>query len=107
MLSLLTHLLLGRHQGLNENKDLVKGILSDTLAEFQHRKIKDKETISQFIAVIENYRRLKNLDHELDDKVMISKIINGMTSQLNLEYKEVKRSLILHPIENLDISPKC
>jgi antitoxin component HigA of HigAB toxin-antitoxin module len=85
-----------------ENKDLVKGILSDTLAEFQHRKIKDKEIISQFIAVIENYRlRLKNLDHELDDKEMISKIINGMTSQLNLEYKEVKRSLILHPIENL------
>jgi hypothetical protein len=50
------------------------------------------------IAVIENYRlRLKNL--EIIE--MISKRINGMTSQLNLEYKEVKRSLILHPIENL------
>jgi hypothetical protein len=44
-----------------ENKDHVKGILSDTLAEFQHRKIKNQESISQFIAVIETYRlRLKN-----------------------------------------------
>jgi transposase InsO family protein len=85
-----------------ENKDSVKGILSDTLAQFQHRKIKNNETISQFIAVIENYRlKLKNLDHEIEDKELISKIITGMTSTINQEYKEVKRSLILHPIENL------
>jgi hypothetical protein len=72
-----------------ENKDLVKGILSDTITEYQHRKIKNHESISQFIAVIENYRlRLKNLDHDIEDAEVISKIINGMVSSLNQEYKE-------------------